>query len=124
MTSVRLPFEIDAGLRRVRTEADRSAYIRQLMMQVLLTSPGERVDRPDFGCGVRRMVFAPNNPATASFTQVLVFQALNDWLGDVIAVEQIDVTADATSGGATLSIAITYRDRETGRTDVLNQEFR
>ena len=54
MTSIRHPFEIDAGLGRVRTEPDRSAYVRQLMLQVLLTSPGERIDRPDFGCGVRR----------------------------------------------------------------------
>jgi uncharacterized protein len=117
MTSIRYPFEVDAGLGRVRTEPDRSAYIRQLMLQVLLTSPGERIDRPDFGCGVRRMVFAPNNPATAALTQVLVFQALTTWLGDVIDVREIEVTAEE----ATLEVAITYRDRETGRTDVLNE---
>lgn len=120
MSSIRLPFEVDVELGRVRTEADRSAYIRQLMRQVLLTSPGERVNRPDFGCGVRRMVFAPNNPATAALTEVLVFQALTEWLGDLITVDRIDVTADV----ATLAIEITYRDRETGRTDVLNQEVR
>lgn len=120
MTSLRLPFEIDAALGRVRTEADRSAYIRQLMRQVLLTSPGERINRPDFGCGVRRMVFAPNNPATAALTEVLVFQALTEWLADLITVDRIDVTTDV----ATLSIQISYRDRETGRSDVLNQEIR
>lgn len=117
MTSIRHPFEVDAGTGRVRTESDRSAYVRQLMLQVLLTSPGERVDRPDFGCGVRRMVFAPNNPATAALTQVLVFQALSDWLGDVIEVHEIEVTSE----DATLSVTIVYRDRETGITDVLNE---
>lgn len=117
MTSIRHPFEVDAGLGRIRTEPDRSAYIRQLMVQVLLTAPGERIDRPDFGCGVRRMVFAPNNPATAALTQVLVFQALTNWLGDVIDVREIEVTSQE----ATLAVAITHRDRETGRTDVLNQ---
>lgn len=120
MSSIRYPFEIDQGLGRVRSEPDRSAYIRQLMQQVLLTSPGERIDRPDFGCGVRRMVFAPNNPATATLTQVLVYQALTTWLADVIVVDDITVEADV----ATLSIRITYRDIETGRSDVLNQEFR
>jgi phage baseplate assembly protein W len=120
MTSIRLPFEIDAGLGRVHTETERTKYIRQLMQQVLLTSPGERIDRPDYGCGVRRMVFAPNNPATATLTQVLVYQALTEWLADVIIVDRIEVHPDV----ATLSIEITYRDIETGSTDVLNQEFR
>jgi len=120
MSSLRHPFEIDAGVGRVRTEPDRSAYVRQLMLQVLLTSPGERIDRPDFGCGVRRMVFAPNNPATAALTQVLVFQALSNWLGDVIDVQDIQVTSE----DATLAVSITYRDRETGRTDVLNEVVR
>ena len=120
MSWIRHPFEVDAGVGRVRTEPDRSAYIRQLMLQVLLTSPGERVDRPDFGCGVRRMVFATNNPATAALTQVLVFQALTNWLGDMIDVREIEVTSQE----ATLEVAITYRDRETGRTDVLNEVIR
>jgi phage baseplate assembly protein W len=120
MSSQRHPFEIDAGVGRVRIEPDRSAYIRQLMLQVLLTSPGERIDRPDFGCGVRRMVFAPNNPATATLTQVLVLEAMNTWLDELIEVLQIDVTAQ----DATLAIAISYRDRETGRTDVLNEVVR
>lgn len=117
MSSIRHPFEVDAGVGRIRTEPDRSAYVRQLMRQVLLTAPGERIDRPTFGCGVRRMVFAPNNPASAALTEVLVYQALNDWLGDVVEVGEIDVHAH----DAVLEIAITYRDRETGHTDVLNE---
>ena len=120
MTSIKYPFQIDAGLGRVRAEPERTKYVRHLMQQVLLTSPGERIDRPDFGCGVRRMVFAPNNPATAALTEVLVYQALSTWLADEIVVDRIDVHADV----ATLSIEITYRDVETGRSDVLNQEFR
>lgn len=120
MTSIRIPIEVDAGVGRFRNEADRSAYIRQLMMQVLLTAPGERINRPQFGCGVRRMVFAPNNPATAALTEVLVYEALTTWVGEYIVVEEIDVT----SVEATVTIAVTYRDRETGRTDVLNQEIR
>lgn len=120
MSSIRHPFEVDAELGRVRTEPARSAYVRQLMLQVLLTSPGERIDRPTFGCGVRRMVFAPNNPASAALTEVLVFQAMSDWLGDVVEVRAIDVHARANL----LEVAITYRDRETGHTDVLNEVIR
>ena len=120
MTSLRHPLQVDDGLGRLRTERDRSAYIRQLMMQVLLTAPGERVNRPQFGCGVRRMVFAPNNPATTTMAEVLVYEALTTWVGQYIEVERIRVT----SVDATLTIEVTYRDRETGRTDVLNQELR
>ena len=120
MTSIRLPMEVDAGIGRFRNEANRSAYIRQLMMQVIMTSPGERICRPQFGCGVRRMVFAPNNPASAAFAEVLVYEALTEWVGEYIVVEKIDIE----SQDATLRISITYRDRETGRTDVLNEELR
>lgn len=120
MSSIRYPLQVDAAIGRIRTEPSRTAYIRQLMTQVLLTSPGERINRPDFGCGVRRMVFAPNNPAAATMTQVLVYQALSTWLADLIVVERIEVHADV----ATLRIEVTYRDIETGRSDVLNQEIR
>jgi len=120
MSSIRHPIEVDAAFGRIRTEPVRTAYVRQLMLQLLLTAPGERIDRPTFGCGVRRMVFAPNNPASAALTEVLVFQALSDWLGDVVEVLAIDVA----SHDAVLEVSITYRDRETGHTDVLNEVIR
>ena len=61
--ALEFPFAIDRGARSAAEEGDYDDYIRQLIRQVLLTAPGERVNRPDFGAGVRRMVFAPNNPA-------------------------------------------------------------
>ena len=75
------PLGIDAGLGRLADRAqDYERHVEQLMMQVLLTAPGERINRPEFGCGVRRMVFAPNSDASASLAQVSVLQALDRWL--------------------------------------------
>ena len=59
----------------------------------MLTNPGERINLPEFGCGLRRMVFAPNNPAAASLLKVTVLQALDRWLGTVIKVEDAEVGA-------------------------------
>ena len=116
--AIKYPFAIDAGGGRVAEESDYEAYIRQLIRQVLMTAPGERINRPNFGAGVRRMVFAPNNPATASLTQTLVYQALNQWLGSVIKVEESSVSAE----NETLLITIHYMIIQRGVSRVLNEE--
>ncbi len=74
------------------------------MKQVLFTNPGERINRPDFGCGIRRMVFAPNSPESASLAQVTIYQALEKWLGPLIKVYQVEVNAVE----ETLNIKIRY----------------
>jgi phage baseplate assembly protein W len=90
---IRFPFAIDAAAGRLAEEPDYDAYVRQLIRQVLLTAQGERINRPDFGAGVRRMVFAPNSPGTASLSKTFVYQALTRWLSTVIKVETITATA-------------------------------
>lgn len=90
----RYPFAIDPGLRRLAEEPEYAKHVEQMIRQVLFTNPGERINRPDFGCGVRRMVFAPNSDATASLVQVTVMQALQKWLSSVIKVDQVQATAE------------------------------
>ncbi len=90
---IRYPFAVDAGAGRLAEELDYDAYVRQLIRQVLLTAQGERINRPDFGAGVRRMVFAPNSQGTASLAETLVYQALTAWLSSVIKVEKVAATA-------------------------------
>lgn len=102
--SIRYPASIDRGLGSLSDEQDYAAHVEQLMKQVLLTAPGERVNRPDFGCGLRRMVFAPNSPTAATLLKVSVRHALDTWLSDVVTVE--DVTAESVD--ATLSVKIRY----------------
>jgi phage baseplate assembly protein W len=85
------PFRIDpASGQAARTGYE--SHVEQMIRQLLLTSPGERIDLPDFGCGLRQLIFAPNSDALASTTQLLVLQSLNKWLGHQIRVQNVSVT--------------------------------
>jgi phage baseplate assembly protein W len=92
-TSLHYPLAIDQGLGRLAVEENYAAHVEQMIRQVLFTNPGERVNWPDFGCGIRRMVFAPNSTASASLAQVTVYQALDKWLGTLIEVSRVEVEA-------------------------------
>jgi phage baseplate assembly protein W len=109
------PFHVDAGGRTAAT--DFSDHVRDMIEQLLFTSPGERVNRPDFGCGLLDLVFAPNSPELAAALQVMAQTALQRWLGDVLTVQSLDATAD----DSTLRVDIAYVITATGeqRTDVL-----
>lgn len=86
-------FPLHLDLRGRTSLADDDAYLAGLIEQVLFTSPGERVNRPDFGSGVARLVFAPSGDSLAESTQALVHGALQQWLGELIRVESVRVTA-------------------------------
>ncbi len=86
---INYPLQIDGRGRVAQT--DMETHIRQLVEQVLLTSPGERVNRPDFGSGLYQLLFSPNSSELAAATQFLVQGTLEQWLGDVIEVEGIDI---------------------------------
>ena len=96
------PFHLNV---RGRTaDADQEDHVRDLIEQVLFTSPGERVNRPDFGSGLMQFVFAPNSDELATATQFLVQGALQQWLGELIQVE----TAQVESEEATLRVMVQY----------------
>ena len=84
------PFYFDAKGRTATTDADD--HVQDMIFQVLFTNPGERVNRPDFGCGLSQLVFMPNSDALATSTQFMVQGSLQRWLADVIQVEQVLVT--------------------------------
>jgi uncharacterized protein len=117
-TSLAFPFSIDQSRGRVAQEADYPRHVEQLIKQVVLTGPGERVNRPDFGCGVLRMVFAPNDPVTATLAQATIKQALDRWLASLITVE--DVRCEARD--STLLIRIVYALRARRERRILNLE--
>ena len=103
-TSIHYPIGIDVGLGRMAAERDYGKHVEQMIFQVLMTAPGERINRPEFGCGVRRMLFAPNSDVAASLAQATLHQSLDRWLAGVIRVD--DVTVSAVD--STLTIAISY----------------
>lgn len=102
------PFHIDGRGRSAETEEDD--HIRDLIMQVLFTDPGERVNRPDFGCGLKQLVFRPNSDALATATQFLVQGSLQRWLEAVIQVESVEVEAVDSE----LRVSLVYSKRSGG----------
>ena len=100
---VAFPLRADARGRTAR--ADDQGHVRDLIEQVLFTAPGERVNRPTFGSGLMQLVFDPNRQEVATATQMLVQSSLQQWLGDLIQVE--DATVEG--GSEMLVVTIVYR---------------
>lgn len=74
-------------------DPDADTDLRGKIIQVLFTAPGERVNQPDFGCGLLNLVFEPNNTILAAALEFTVGQALTRWLGNEIAVNGVNVEA-------------------------------
>lgn len=88
-TSFGFPFKINDDGRTASITGDDN--IRAKIIQVLFTAPGERVNMPDFGCGLRELIFDSNNNILAATTEFTVRKAMERWLGDEILVENVDV---------------------------------
>ncbi len=107
-TSFGFPFKINEKGGVTGISGDEN--IRAKIIQVLFTSPGERVNMPEFGCGLKDLVFDPNNQVLAAATDFDVTASLEHWLGDEILVEDVEVTNDEEN----LAIVIVYtrKDRQ------------
>ncbi len=88
--------------------------MRDLIEQVLFTTPGERVNRPTFGTGLLQLLFAPNSDELAGAAQFTVQAALQQWLGDLIQVEAVEVESEE----ATLRVTVQYVVRRTQQRQV------
>jgi len=109
---VNFPYQFDG---RGRTqEAALQDYIKQLVETVLFSSPGERVNLPDFGSGLLQLPFAPNSVEMAAATQFAVQAALQKWLSNYVKVLSVVATAE----DATLSVTVTYTPLNTDVTSV------
>ena len=104
------PFRIDSA----SGQAARASYqdhVDQMIRQVLLTDPGERVCLPSFGAGLRRLLFSPINAQLQATAQIVITQALNTWLGNQITVQKVTVATPASDAGVppgTVIISIAY----------------
>ena len=108
------PYSVDPRGRTAATSEDE--HVRDLVEQVLFTTPGERVNRPGFGSGLLQLVFAPLSDELASATQFLVQGALQQWLGDVIEVEAVEVDGE----DSTLGVRVVYTVRRTGERRIVD----
>jgi uncharacterized protein len=114
--NVDYPYRIDPRRRTALAEVEK--HVRDLVEQLLFTAPGERVNRPTFGSGLRQLVFAPNSETLAAATQVAVQGALQEFLGERIVVESVTVeTVDSS-----LIVSVAYVVRRTQ--DRVTAQFR
>jgi phage baseplate assembly protein W len=111
---VAVPFAVDGRGRTAQRGYDD--HVRDLVELLLFTSPGERVMRPDFGCGLADLVFEPNSPELAATVQLSIQASLQRWLGDVLEVGSVEVAAD--DGRLRVSVVYTVRATGTTRDDV------
>jgi len=88
-------------------------HVAQMIRQVLLTGPGERVCMPEFGCGLRQLVFQPKTSALSSTTELLVRRALETFLGGHIRVTSVKVPETSMLGDGAIEINIQYTLIET-----------
>lgn len=105
---IAFPYHFDSHGRTATAVYDD--HVREMIEQLLFTSPGERVNRPDFGSGLLQMVFAPNSPEVAAALQFALQAALQRYLGDVITVSTLEVTSE----DATLTVDLSYVVLATG----------
>ena len=107
------PVHVDARGRIATANVDD--HVRDLITAVLFTNPGERPCLPEFGCGIRQLVFAPNSDLLATATEALAAAALNRWLSDWITVEKLEVFSDE----GILRIRVSYIRRDTREKELL-----
>jgi phage baseplate assembly protein W len=106
--NIDFPFHFDAYGCTAATGDDD--HIRDMIEQFLFTSPGERVNRPDFGSGLLQLVFAPNSPELAATVQFTIQAGLQRWLSDLVEVRNLEVTSD----DAKLQVVVQYAVKRTG----------
>jgi phage baseplate assembly protein W len=115
--NLNFPYQFDG---RGRTqEATLQDYVTQLVEQVLFTSPGERVNMPDFGSGLLQLTFAPNSVQIAAATQFAVQAALQKWLSGYVTVQSVIASAEE----AVLTVTVTYSPLNTDVTQVQTFTF-
>jgi uncharacterized protein len=106
------PFRIDPASGQA-AQTDYATHVDQMIRQILLTTPGERTDLPEFGCGLRQMIFAPQSDALDTTTTILVQQALNRWLPTEITVQNVTVGPGPQGEENELLVQIAYTLIET-----------
>ena len=106
--NIDFPYGFDSRGRTADTAIDD--HVRDMIELFIFTSPGERVNRPDFGSGLLQLLFAPNSPELAATVQFTLQAGLQRWLGDVIDVRELIVGAQ----DSTLTVNLTYLVRGTG----------
>jgi phage baseplate assembly protein W len=107
------PFRIDsASLQGAQSAYD--AHVEQMLRELLLTGPGERVCLPEFGCGLRQLLFAPISSALTATTKLLVQDSINRWLNGIVSLKKVSVESDGPEGQLVVNIDYVVVETLTG----------
>ena len=104
---IHFPFQIDSS--QDVAQSDHDDHVQELLAEILLVSPGERVNRPDFGCPLIERVFAAETDEIAATTRTMVQTSLQTWLGGLILVLGVTVQYR----GDQMVVTVSYLDRLT-----------
>lgn len=110
MSDIAFPWHADARGRSA--VAGPEEHVADLVEAVLFTAPGERVNRPSFGCGLERLLFAPIDPTIVGAMELTVRGELERWLAGVVEVQDVEVNAD----GSKVQVTVQYSIVRTGNT--------
>ena len=116
-TTFAFPFAVNNGGRITASGGDEA--IRGKIIQVLFTAPGERVNKPDFGCGLFNLVFEPNDAVMAAAMEFTVGQALMRWMREGIIVDAVSVEAQEEQA----VIQVVYTRRQDRQTQTVRIQF-
>jgi phage baseplate assembly protein W len=111
------PFRINPASGQA-AQSPYATHVDEMIRQILLTSPGERADLPEFGCGIRQLLFAPNSDALQASTRLLVQQSLTQWLGNQIQVIAVTVGSGPGDDESQIVVQIQYTLLETQSTQL------
>jgi phage baseplate assembly protein W len=112
------PLAIDPASRQV-ARVPYPQHVAQMVRQFLLTAPGERACLPDFGGGLRRILFSPKTTALQSTTELLIRQGLNKYLSTHLEVVKVKVSEPAEIDDGAFQVLVEYRLLETQTSDIV-----
>lgn len=118
MPSIDFPFHIDHTGRTAT--ADPAKHVRDLIEQLLFTSPRERVNRPAFGSGIDHAVFKPNHDILAETTRITAEAAIQQHLGHLIHLVALNI--EAIDNRLAVEIAFTLRNEQEVRTTTIQHD--
>jgi phage baseplate assembly protein W len=95
-TDYGFPFAIDPVSGQA-SQAPYPTHVDQMIRQVLLTTPGERADLPEFGCGLRQLLFAPQSEALVASVNLQIQQSVAQWLSGIVTLGSVQVVSGASA---------------------------
>lgn len=101
--AVSFPLRLDGYGRSATVPTDMA--VRELLAELLFTSPGERLNRPQLGCGLIELIFDASTDELRAATQFQVTATIQQWLGDVLTVAGVEIR----SSGAAIEVTVKYR---------------